>query len=158
MTQDFYQSDTHHESGSEAEETLRLLARLPAPEGLNDRIHSRLEMTTRPARRSFLASIWSLWMPAQRLQFAGAALLVLAVAGSTWSVYHTSNRAGNVTPVPPAGPSTSFGSAGAERVPQTLKPIKVPPPPTKKTGPTHTTQKPSPKTLAAHQPAAHSNQ
>jgi hypothetical protein len=121
-----------YESEHEAEETLRLVATMPPPAELTDRVHQRLAMEKDSApRRSF----WSLWMPAQRFQFAAAAVLVVAVAGSTWSVYHTNRGSKIVAPVPHAVDSGGgFGTAGAERVPPTLNPIKVPPAPKKKPG------------------------
>ncbi len=106
---------------TEAEDTLRLLAQLPPPEGLSGRVLHRLAVERAAApRRSF----WSLWLPMQRVQYAGAALLVVAVIGSTWSVYHVHPATG-VTPSHSA-PSAGFGSAGAERRPATIAPIKVP--------------------------------
>jgi hypothetical protein len=121
--------DTRHE----ATETLRLLATLPPPEGFTDRVHRRVANAAKaPSRRGF----WSLWMPMQRLQFAGAALLVLAVGGASWSVYRTNNHAPHASGAPgvapQVAPSGGFGSAGAERHPSTLAPIKVPPVPKKK--------------------------
>jgi hypothetical protein len=101
-------------------------------------------------RRGF----WSLWMPAQRIQFAAAAVLVVAVAGSTWSVYHSHPHAGMQTGngartlSPAVQGSGGFGTAGAERVPPTLNPIKVPTVPKKKPGAGHRSLKPSPKKLA----------
>jgi hypothetical protein len=159
MTQDAYNSE--YENKSQAEETLRLLAELPPPANLTDRVHRRLAMEkARPERRSF----WSLWMPAQRLQYAAAALLVVAVAGSTWSLYHGHPQAEmkpgshmQTAPVLPSAASAgSFGSAGAERVPPTLNPIKVPPAPKKKPSASKVA-KPSPKKLAT-QPAAQTPQ
>jgi hypothetical protein len=163
-----------HDSGHEADETLRLLAELPPPDELTERVHRRLAIEENaqvmPERRGF----WSLWMPAQRLQFAVAALLVVAVAGSTWSMYHlrpgpvtqTGTRPGTRTGAQPgpapvvAAPDVNGGRTGnqgggfdgakAERVPPTLNPIKVPPAPKKKPGAGHA--KASAKTPAA-QPA-----
>lgn len=139
----------------DAEQTLRLLSKLPPPDDLAERVHHRLALVrTTAVRRSF----WSLWMPARRLQFAAAAALAAAVAGSTWSVYHGGTRAGigahGVSPAPAvpqalqgASPgSGSFGSAKAERVPPTLNPIHVQPAVKKKAG--HAEAKPSPKRLA----------
>jgi hypothetical protein len=153
--------NAEYETNHPAEETLRLVAELRPPEELAERVHRRLadERNAR-AQRGF----WSLWMPAQRLQFAAAAALVIAVAGSTWSVYHAHPQTGGgsqaaPTPAPtqPAralpGVSGGFGSAGAERVPLTLHPIKVPPAPKKKPNPSHVLAKPSPSTPAA-QPTA----
>jgi hypothetical protein len=134
-------------SGHEAEETLRLVAQLPPPADLTERVHHRLEVQrldnarlTSP-RRGF----WSLWMPAQRLQYAGAALLVLAIAGSAWTVRHagsggasgSSNGQPPVQPiarplVPSASQGAGFGPASSEARPSNLNPIKVPPAPKKK--------------------------
>jgi hypothetical protein len=159
MTQDAYNSD--YKNRSQAEETLRLLAELPPPAHLTDRVHRRLALEkAKPARRSF----WSLWLPARRLQYAAAAILVVAVAGSTWSVYRGHPQTGmkpgahtQAAPVlPPAASAGGFGSAGAERVPPTLNPIKVPPAPKKKPSASKTA-KPSPKKLAAP-PAAQTPQ
>jgi len=141
--------NAQYESDHEADETLRRVATLPPPAGLEDRVHRRLrsQQSTLPAR-----SIWALWMPVRRLQYACAALLVLALAGSTWRLYHTKNDAVVIQPAPqtgsPATPGNSFGSAGAERHPSTLTPIKVPPAPKKKPTASHPGAKPSPKKLA----------
>jgi hypothetical protein len=150
-------SNSSFESGIEAEETLRLLAQLPPPDRLNERVHAGIRHqlaleSTSPRRRGF----WSLWSAGQRLQLSAAAALMLAVAGSMWTVNHS-------RPMAPAAPQTAvpqaitpesgaFGGAKAERVPATLTPIKVPPVPKKKPSPKGAA-KPSPKVLAA-QPAA----
>lgn len=141
------------QSDREPEETLRLVAQLPSPDGLEDRVHQRLHVSQRhlPAR-----GFWSLWKPAQRLQYAAAAALVLALAGSVWKVYHPAHGAIVIQPAPQSGspstPGSGFGTAGAERHPGTLAPIKVPPPPTKKPSAVTPHSKPSPKILA-HKPA-----
>jgi hypothetical protein len=116
------------------EATLRLLAQIPPPQGLADRVHRRLAAAPAPAPR-----FWSLWLPAQRLQFAAAALLVTALAASSWTIYenrqHTTPAARTTAPQPPSpqpSDASSFTPAGAERLPASLKPIKVPPAPKKK--------------------------
>jgi hypothetical protein len=139
MTQDFY---SDHAPVQEPEETLRLVARLPPPTGLADRVHSRLERIPAAPHRSF----WTLWMPVQRLQLAGAALLVLAIAGSTWTVRHA--RSGHAQVVQPAAQGPAFGSAGAERHPSSLTPIKAPPPAPRKK-PSASRMKHVPKAAAA---------
>jgi hypothetical protein len=152
--------NAEYESNHHAEETLRLVAELRPPAELAERVHRRLADERNAARRGF----WSLWMPAQRLQFAAAAALVIAVAGSTWSVYHGRPQMGGGSQAAPAtvptqparalpGISGGFGSAGVARVPPTLHPIKVPPAPKKKPNPGHMLAKPSLRTPAA-QPAA----
>ena len=155
MTQNLYDPDPRNESSHDAEKTLRLVAELPPPAELIDHVHHRLAIEKASApRRSF----WSLWMPAQRLQFAGAAVLVVAVAGSTWGIYHRHPQAGASVPSAPrgvdAGSGGSFGTAGAERVPPTLNPIKVPPAPKKKPSASRAA-KPSAKTLAVQSAESH---
>jgi len=127
----------------EAEETLRLLATLPPPEDLADRVHARLaSAAVAPPRRGF----WSYWLPAQRFQFAAAAALMLAVVGSTWGVYHQHSQLGATAPAPhpaaPAPAASGFGTAGTVRVPPTLNPIKVPPVPRRKPGAGHPAVRP----------------
>ena len=142
------QFESRIEVRMEAEETLRLLAKLPPPENLNDRVHARvrhqiaLESMT-PRRRGF----WSLWSPGKRLQFAGAAVLAVAVASSMWTIHRaheTGTNSGAGQPVgpqvvapsqPDAGSDSGFSGAKASRVPATLNPIKVPPAPKKKPSP-----------------------
>jgi hypothetical protein len=147
-------------TSSEAEQTLRLLAELPPPSELTDRVHRRLShaQASLPRRR-----FWALWMPAQRLQFVGAALLVVVFAGSTWGVYHAKdghakgtqgalpapqNTASPVSPASPISPASpgagGFGSAGTERRPSTLTPIKVPPASKKKPSASHAATKRTP--------------
>jgi len=140
MNQNLY---PENQSGHEAEETLRLVAQLPPPADLTERVHRRLDHARLISpRRGF----WSLWMPAQRLQYAGAALLVLAVAGSAWTVRHAGSGGAsnghppiqpNVQPmvqpvVPSVGQGAGFGPASSEARPSNLNPIKVPPAPKKK--------------------------
>ena len=145
MNQNLY---PENQSGHEGDETLRLVAQLPPPADLTERVHYRLEAQRRSEtglsaapRRGF----WSLWMPAQRLQYAGAALLVLAIAGSAWTVRHagsggaagSTNGQSPVQPIAqPMVPSVSqgagFGPASSEARPSNLNPIKVPPAPKKK--------------------------
>jgi hypothetical protein len=135
------------------EETLRLLAELPPPAELTERVHRRIaEAQVTPERRGF----WSLWLPAQRFQFAAAAALMIAVAGSTWSLYHRHPQAGTARQNPAPAPQQSapasashFDNAGAMRVPPTLKPIPVQRAPKKKPSASHAAAKPSPKVLAA---------
>jgi hypothetical protein len=114
--------------------TLRLLAQLPPPDGLADRVHRRLQAAPLPA------SFWSQWMPMRRLQFAGAAAVVLALGFSSWTIYenrqhatHAPAAAQSPAPQSPAAqPTSGLTPAGAERHPASLKPIKVPPVPKKK--------------------------
>jgi hypothetical protein len=154
-------NEVSERTSSEAEHTLRLVAALPPPVELTDRVHRRLShgRASLP-RRGF----WALWMPAQRLQFAGAALLALVFAGSAWSVFHaksgapgrvpaaqkTAGPVGPASPVSPATPAAGgFSTAGTERRPSTLTPIKAPPAPKKKPSASHAAAKRAPKPDAA---------
>jgi len=125
----------------EAEETLRLVAQTPPPDGLESRVHFRLnrEMRNGEMRALPQRGIWGLWLPAHKLQFAGAAVLVLAMAASLWTVRHpktagpqAGSRSSPVAQPVPAPPGAGFGTAGAERHPASLTPIQVPPVPKKK--------------------------
>lgn len=120
--------DPRNSSGerTEAEETLRLLATLPPPEGMTDRVHRRLaEEKSTPRRR------WVLWMASPRLQFAGAAVAVAALATGGWTLYQ-SNRSQPLVPGVHAPAQGSFSTGGAVRQPPTLTPMHVPPAPKKK--------------------------
>jgi hypothetical protein len=111
---------------SETPETLRLLAKLPPPAELEDAVHRRLRAASLDApQRGF----WSLWRPAQRLQFAGAAALMVALAASAWSVYRPGlrNNAGAESPGAGTASHSGFGTAGAVGHPATIAPIRVAP-------------------------------
>jgi hypothetical protein len=106
---------------SAAEETLRLIAHLPAPEGIEDRVLAGL--LSRPRTGRILA-----WPALPRLESnwmrsAAAAAIVFVVAGGGWGIYSRVQQpqTARVFALPPrvAAPS-GFSSAGAMRTPQTL--------------------------------------
>jgi hypothetical protein len=114
-------------SGSEDfEETLRLLARVSAPEGLEKRVEAGLRAAPRTARilrwpvARNLESAWA--------RSAAAAAIFALVIGGGWGLYS------RVQPVQPAraiavphAPGGGFSNAGAMRTPQTLNgPIVAP--------------------------------
>ena len=78
-----------------AEETLRLVASLPAPAGLEDRVHATLRSVPRSGR--ILAWPKTLnpqsdWMIRDWMRTAAAAAIVFVVAGGGWGVYtHVQN-------------------------------------------------------------------
>jgi len=111
---------------SDAERTLRLLARVPVPDGLECRVHERLRVAPRQARVLAwpTASHSSGWA-----RGVAAAAIVLVVAGGSWGVYS------RVAPGQPgkgvsgphiAGPG-EFTTGGVVRRPQTLQGPVVPP-------------------------------
>jgi len=108
-----------------AEETLRLIATLPAPEGLEDRVKAGL----RSAPQRGMVVAWP-FSTTQRLMHsagsraAAAAAIVLAVAGGGWGVYSHIQ----IAPVPSAfveqplqNGAGRFSTAGAMHVPKTVQ-------------------------------------
>jgi hypothetical protein len=110
---------------SEAEQTLRLIARLPVPEGLEDRVRTGLAAERTSSRRTATVLQWpagfrpaSSWMRA-----AAAAAIVFVVVGGGWGVYSRVQppQSAKVIVMPPRVVSPSgFSNAGAMRTPNTL--------------------------------------
>jgi len=111
----------------EAEKTLRLIATLPAPKGIEERVKSGLR--TAPLQAAVIA--WPLatgnrngWMHASAVRAAAAAAIVMVVAGGGWEVYShirvASAPTAIATPAPISGQS-GLSAAGTKRVPQTLE-------------------------------------
>jgi hypothetical protein len=107
------------------EETLRLIASLPAPAGLEERVHEALRLAPRrgrvlawPERFRAKIALENHWMRA-----AAAAAIVFVVVGGGWGVYTRveQTQAGKVVVMPASVPSAGgFSGAGAIRTPQTL--------------------------------------
>lgn len=102
------------------EDTLRLVASLPAPEGLEDRVQAALKSAPHTAR--VLA-----WPTAPRrdsgwMRAVAAAAIVFVVAGGGWGIYSRVQPAqpGRVIAMPHAVAPGGFSNAGAMRTPQTL--------------------------------------
>ena len=108
------------EQGS-AVETLRLIASLPAPADLEERVYAALRRA--PRRTNPLA-----WPAAHKpesgwMRAAAAAAIVLVVAGGGWSVYLRvqQSQTPKVIAMPQRMPAEGgFSGAGAIRTPQTL--------------------------------------
>ncbi len=114
------QSDHFPASVSPAEETLRLIARLPAPEGLVDRVQAGL----RSAPRSTRLLRWPMALQSGGLRYgsalrgAAAAAMVCLVAGGGWQIYSHVQPAPSAQVKPlPARIGSGFSSAGAMRTP-----------------------------------------
>lgn len=117
-------------SSSSFEETLRLLAHLSAPEGLEERVQAGLRAAPRAASGKARVLRWPMtprlenaWMRSSLVRSAAAAAIVTVVVGGGWGVYS------RVQPTQPARATTmplhvsapgGFSSAGAMRTPQTL--------------------------------------
>ena len=115
------------------EETLRLIARLSAPDGLEERVQAGLRAATSTASGKARILRWPValrlenaWM--QNLaRAAAAAAIVAVVVGGGWGISsRVSSRFQPIQPssavaVPPHnGGQGGFSSAGAMRTPQTL--------------------------------------
>jgi hypothetical protein len=117
-----------------AEDTLRVIASLPAPAGLEDRLRTALRKTPQPAR--VLAWPTGLKPHSDWMRSAAAAAIVLVVAGGGWGVYTRveQNRPAKVIAMPPRiGAPGGFSGAGAMRTPQTIPGPAAPQPAQPKT-------------------------
>jgi hypothetical protein len=121
------QSETVIDAGArKAEETLRLIARMPAPAGLEDRVKARLESAPGTAQLLFWPSGSTRgdgWLRGNAARAAAAAAIVFVVAGGSWRVYSHVQPAmqPKVIVMPPrVNGAGGFSSAGAMRTPQTL--------------------------------------
>jgi len=116
------------------EDTLRLIARLPAPPGLEDRVHAALRSASNRSlqRQDFVdgarpqGRVLAWPKPISRksdwMRAAAAAVIVFVVAGGGWGVY-THVQHGLPTKViamPRVFQPGGFSGAGAMRTPQTL--------------------------------------
>ena len=103
-----------------AEATLRLIARLPVPDGLEDRVMDGLK--TAPRRGQILHWPSVLQPGGSWMRSAAAAAIVFVVAGGGWGIYSRvqPGQPAKVIVMPRAGTGGGFSSAGAMRTPQTL--------------------------------------
>lgn len=114
---------------NEAEKTLRLVAGLPAPDGLANRVKEEI----RHAHRARLlewptAPMPGGWMTSPALRGMAAAAIVCVVAGGGWRIYsHVQVQVpqAHVVVMPArVGSQGGFSNAGAMRTPDTLaKPV-----------------------------------
>jgi hypothetical protein len=105
----------------EAEQTLRLIAGLTAPEGLEDRVQAALAQAPRTAR----VLRWPLdrhWMHGTLARGAAAAAIVCFVAGGGWEVYSRVQpvQAPKMIAMPRIATRGGFASANAMRTPKTV--------------------------------------
>ena len=107
------------------EETLRLIAGLAAPAGLEDRVHAALRAAPRRGRVLAWPSNLRLKMVPESnwMRTAAAAAIVFVVVGGGWGVYTRvqPGQPAKVIAMPPRMPAAGgFSGAGAIRTPQTL--------------------------------------
>jgi hypothetical protein len=106
----------------EAEATLRLIASLPAPEGLPERVREGLRTGASPRGARVLE-----WPVAARQGFdwlrgaAAAAIVGVVVGGAWWISANAPASGGSAVAVPVhVRPAGGFSNAGAMRTPHTL--------------------------------------
>ena len=110
------------EAADSAEQTLRMIANLPAPEGLTERVQNRLRNAPRSSRRM----AWPLaFAPVSRgnshaWRSAAAAAIVCVVAGGGWQIYahvQPSSSARVVVTPEPVRPARGFSIGGSVHTP-----------------------------------------
>jgi hypothetical protein len=113
----------------DADATLRLIAGLPAPDGLEDRVKAGVRR--RAAIRTGAVLDWPVgnrsdWAHNNWFRGAAAAAIVAIVAGGSWQVYsHVQPKQAQIA-LPRVGGSGGFASANAVRTPKTLDAPTVP--------------------------------
>jgi hypothetical protein len=137
--------------GGDAEATLRLIAKLAAPDGLEDRVHASL--LAGPQRGRVLAWPGAFTPAGGWLRGVAAAAIVCVVAGGGWGVYSrvqpgqpAQGIAGTHMTTQGAGQGAGqgqFSTGDAVRRPQTLNGPAAPPPVTKATHKHKTSTKPA---------------
>jgi hypothetical protein len=109
------------------EDTLRLIAGLPAPDGLANRMRAGLRAAPRGG--------WILmgrgplrppggWMYNSLIRGLAAAGIVCVVAGGAWRIYSRVQPAAKAVVVPASGAShggSGFSTAGSRHIPETLQ-------------------------------------
>jgi hypothetical protein len=118
--------NSQHQPGdgrSTGEDTLRLIATLPAPEGLESRVHAALRYAPRQGR----VLAWPLRVDAAWVRSTAAAAIVMVVAGGGWGVYSYIQPSLIAKSQVPArvGGTSGFATTDAKRSPQTLNPPVV---------------------------------
>lgn len=106
---------------SSAEATLQLIARLPSPHGLEDRVIAGIQAAPRSGRVLHWPGTMNSggsWM-----RGAAAAAIVFVVAGGGWGIYKRvqPSQPGKVLVMPIGGAVGGFSGAGAIRTPETLR-------------------------------------
>lgn len=123
----FAAADRQHSADS-GEDTLRLIASLPAPEGLADRVQAGLRNPPQAGRLlNWRAPHRPLdgWMRGGMIRGAAAAAIVCVVAGGGWTVYSRISPASTARIIEMhrgvGANGGGFAPAGAKRVPETLQ-------------------------------------
>jgi hypothetical protein len=113
-------------------ETLQLIARLPAPKGLEERIQAGVSANLRATPKTSRILSWpkgfrerGSWRQSAALRAVAAAAIVCIVLGGVWGILSLVQVAQPVNAIaqPPHAPAAAggFSSAGAMRLPQTIQ-------------------------------------
>jgi hypothetical protein len=112
------------------DETLRMIARMPVPERLEERVKAGLQLAEKPGRvlgwpaerRGESVGVPGGWMRAGWARGAAAAAIALVVVGGGWGIYARVEPAqsAKIVAMPAAKQNGAFSEAGAMRRPQTL--------------------------------------
>ncbi len=118
------------EALSPAEETLRLIASLPVPQGLENRVQAGLRAISRsaPGRARILAwpvalRLENAWMQSNLARTAAAAAIAIVVVGGGWGIssrFQPAQPSSAIALPPHSAGQGGFSSAGARRTPETL--------------------------------------
>ena len=105
-----------------AEETLRVIANLPAPDGLVDRVQTRLRTAPRSARVLSWPMVFAPggWVYGPAVRGVAAAAIVCVVAGGGWRIYSHVQPAASarmITMPAPASTGRGFSTAGSVYTP-----------------------------------------
>ena len=124
------QNENPGKESKSAEETLRLIASLPAPDGLAERVQTRLRTESQSGRvLSFPRSLVSAgWNYGNAMRGAAAAAIVCVVVGGGWRIYSRvqPGPSARVIVMPaPAGPPRGFSIGGSVHTPDP-RPVPVP--------------------------------
>lgn len=119
------QNDFDRNTGAiEAEKTLRLIATLPAPKGIEERVKAKL----RTAPQQGQVIVWPSapaggWLHSSAMRAAAAAAIVIVVAGGGWEVYshiRVAPEPAAIASPPQISGQTGFSTAEARRTPKTV--------------------------------------
>lgn len=124
-TNGYRMNSASSKSSESYEDTLRLITHVPVPDGLLQRVQTRVRAGLHAAPRSGRILAWppDLNLQSGWMRAAAAAAIVSVVAGGGWGIYSSIQLPApvRVISVPPRiAPGGGFSSAGAMRTPQTL--------------------------------------
>jgi len=124
-TRDDHFASKNGSGAGDPENTLRVIANLPAPQGLEERVKGALRMKSGTAQVLFWPTELMSgrgWTNNSWARGAAAAAIVFVVAGGSWGVFSRVQPAQTPKAIalPHVQTSGGFSNAGAMRTPQTL--------------------------------------